>query len=832
MSENLNYPYLLAVHTLCIDGQLHQNELRFLQSLARNIGIDAMTDAAAEQILSQADNHLSLNSVLQQITPDQRHRALSLAALAAQFDGALDRTEQKLLEQLRLQWRVSDELFAQTQDLARKEAQRFIANLKTTNRDAVSTGAKVLSGFEAVLGKAVVDRVVSTLGTESLKARIQDFRIEALLSGPKYDKAIEECREVGLRDIEVADACLHATANALQEVCVALDSKIAEIDAQIGNKPAQAAREALRSMKDDRAEIERVINQEVQEFHELQIKKRRAMNFYTIAFMGRSKAGKSTLHAVVTGGGWDQIGVGRQNTTRLNRVYEWQNIRIIDTPGIATPGGEELEKVAESIIDEADLICFVVTNNNQQTSEFEFLKHLRNKGKPLLVLLNVKEDLSHPVRLKRFLEKPDQAFSDDKDRLGGHIDRIRRDASEHYGTSNFPIIPVQLLAAQIAQQQPDHEHAETLMKASRLQHFLDSVRLSLLDEGLLRRSQNLLGSTVADIDRPCRDIKSRSEFYLEFSKQIRDRAEESTRRLKKAQEDHARKLEQDLRGVFAELQREVPDFAEDHWDDSEGSLNEAWSDELHRFGMEQKINGAQEKAIAAFSDDMKDLLAEVNQEINLQRKLSYTSKALDKQDSSVWFGKTLQWGSGLAGLGIAVAALANWWNPAGWVWGAVAVVGFIASLFESKSSKRRKAVSKISGALESQIEKQERQIVEAALKHFKEQCHAGAEAVQDYFRLSSGGLSFVGQTLARGAESLQMQSSILNTHFAARILDFAGNTRSESSAQALRAQILRVRRKVGECINIDVSPKMRTPKDLNLIEAVIQEKITLQKDGA
>lgn len=832
MSNDLNYPYLLAVHILCVDGQLHQNELLFLKSLAQKIGVDPTTEAAAELILAQADQHLGLDVVLQRIDPDQRPCALSLAALAAQFDGVLDRTEQELLEQLRLQWKINDELFAQMQDLACKEAQRLITDLKTTSRSEVSTGAKVLSGLEAVLGKTVVDRVVSTLGTVSLKERIQDYRIEALLAGPMYDKAISECRDVGLRDIEVADICLDATAKALQKIGVELDIKIAEINAQISDKPAQAAREALRSMMEDRAEVEHVIKHELQGFQELQIKKRRAMNFYTIAFMGRSKAGKSTLHAVLTGGGWDQIGVGRQNTTRLNRVYEWHNIRIIDTPGIATPGGEALEKVAESIIDEADLICFVVTNNNQQTSEFEFLKQLRNKGKPLLVLLNVKEDLSHPVRLKRFLDKPDQAFSEEKDRLGGHIDRIRRDAAEHYGTSMFPIIPVQFLAAQIAQQQPDHEHAETLMKASRLQHFLDSVRLSLLDEGLLRRSQNLLGSTVADIERPCRDLKTRSEFYLDFSRQIRDRAQESDLRLKKAQEDQARQLEQDLRSVFAALQREVPDFAEDHWDDSESNLNEAWSDEIRRFSIEKKINGAQEKAVSAFSDDMKDLLAEVNQEINLQRRLSYTSKALDEQDSSVWFGKTLQWGSGLAGLGITVAALANWWNPAGWVWGAIAVVGFIASLFESKTSKRRKAVSKISSALESQIEKQEKQIVEAASKHFEEQCLAGAAAVQDYFRLSAGGLSFVGQTLERGAETLLKQSSILNTHFAARILDIAGDTPSESSAQALRAQIHEVRRKVGESIDIEVSSKLKTPKNLKIIESVIQERITLQKSGA
>ncbi|MGN5010877.1 GTPase [Aeromonas veronii] len=830
--DNLNYPYLLAVHTVCVDGQLHQNELYLLQLLARGVGVDPATEAAAALILSQSDQHLSLDIVIQRIDVDKRLYALSLALQAAQFDGAIDRTEQNLLVRLRQQWKIGDDLFTSMHELACKEAQRLLADLRTCTHDEVSIGAKVFGGLEAVLGKTVVDRVISALGAESFKERIHGYRIEALLSGPKYDKAIEKCREVGLHDIEVADACLQATAKALQEIGVELDSKIAEINAKIGDKPAQAAREALRSMKGDRTEIERMINHEVQEFQELQLKKHRAMNFYTIAFMGRSKAGKSTLHAVVTGGGWDQIGVGRQNTTRLNRVYEWHNIRIIDTPGIATPGGEDLGKVAESVIDEADLICFVVTNNNQQTTGFEFLKQLRKKGKPLLVLLNVKVDLSNPVRLKRFLNNPDQPFSNDKDQLGGHIDRIRRDAAEHYGTSNFPIIPVQLLAAQIAQQQPDHEHSETLMKASRLQHFLDSVRLSLLDEGLLRRSQNLLGSTVADIERPCRDLKVRSDFYLDFSRQIRERAHESSLRLTKAQADHLRQLEQELRGVFAALQKEVADFAEDHWDDSKSDLNEAWTDEIRRFGMEKRINFAQEKALAAFSEDMKDLLTEVNQEINLQRKISFSSTKLDEQNSSVWFQKTLQWGSGLASLGLGALALANIWNPGGWVMAGVALIGVIASLFESKASKRRKAVAKISNALETNIEKQEKQIVDAALKNFSEQCQVGAATVQNYFQLSADGLAFVGQTLDRGAGILQKQGGILNTHFAARILDFAGRFPSESSAQDLRSQIHEVRRKVGERIDIQVSSKVNTPRNLDSIEFVIQEKITLQRTGA
>jgi GTPase SAR1 family protein len=828
MSNGLNYPYLLAAHTVCVNGQLHQNELKLLQWLAKKLDVDAKTETAAKFILAQADEHLDLENILNCITPEQQPIALSMAMLASYFDGVLDRTEQRLLERIKQQWLVSDDLYTQIQELAQKEAQRLIADLKTAARSEISSGAKVLNSLEAVLGQGVVDRVLGTLGTASIKERIQDYRIEALLSGPAYDKAIDECRDVGLRDIAVADICLQETAQTLKQIGVELNSKIAEIQAQIGGKPAQAAREALRSMHDDCAEIDHLINQELQELQELQTKKRRAMNFYTIAFMGRSKAGKSTLHAVVTGGGWNQIGVGRQNTTRLNRVYEWHNIRIIDTPGIATPGGEGLEKVAESIIDEADLICFVVTNNNQQASEFEFLKQLRNKGKPLLMLLNVKEDLSHPVRLKRFLEKPEQAFSDNKDRLGGHIDRIRRDAAEHYGTSNFPIIPVQLLAAQIAQQQPEHEHAETLMKASRLQHFLDSVRLSLLDEGLLRRSQNLLGSTVADIEHLFHDLKARSDFYLNFSTQIRDRAAESTQRLRKAQEDHTRQLEQDLRAVFAALQREVPDFAEDHWDDSETQLNNAWTEEIRRFGMEKKIQNAQEKAVVAFSSDITDLLDEVGRELILNRRLIFNTDTLSEQDSSAWAQQASKWGGGILGIVGAVLVLNS--NPVGWVVTGISIVlGILSAIFESKASKRRKAVAKISSSLESQIEKQEKQIVETALKHFRDQCTAGAAAVQDYFSLSADGLAFVGQALGRGAEMLQTQSNILNTHFAARILDFAGNAPSESSAQKLRAQIREVHRKVGERIDINVSDGIHPPNNLSDIELVIQEKINLQQ---
>ena len=306
---------------------------------------------------------------------------------------------------------------------------------------------------------------------------------------------------------------------------------------------------------------------------------------------------------------------------------------------------------------------------------------------------------------------------------------------------------------------------------------------------------------------------------------------ESAQRLKKTHEDNARQLGQDIRIAFGELQRHVHDFAEEHWDDSESSLNDAWVNEVKRFGMDKKILAAQEQAILCFSTEINDLLEEVGRELTLERRFASSTAKLYEQDSSVWLGKTLKWGSGLAGLGMTVFALANWWNPAGWVWAVVGFVGFISSLFESKASKQRKAVSKISVTLESQLEKQKAQILQTALKNFREQCTAGEVAVLDYFNQSADGLTIVGQALARGSATLEAQVSILNTHFAARILDFANGSPSEPSVHALRAQIRNVRRKIGEHIDIDVSPKVQSLNNLNIIESVIQETITLQKVG-
>lgn len=71
-----------------------------------------------------------------------------------------------------------------------------------------------------------------------------------------------------------------------------------------------------------RGSFNEIIDNSLTSNREVLDKKRRNIRYFTIAFMGRTKAGKSTLHKVITQQETDDIGVGKLRTTRYNRSWE------------------------------------------------------------------------------------------------------------------------------------------------------------------------------------------------------------------------------------------------------------------------------------------------------------------------------------------------------------------------------------------------------------------------------------------------------------------------------------------------------------------------------
>lgn len=260
-----------------------------------------------------------------------------------------------------------------------------------------------IQGVDSVFSRAIVDNLVE-IAPKSIGQQIEQLRQEILLARPDYDEAIQRCAIIANEDYQYAEPALRSTDATLHKLGNNIKTATAEIEQKTRNKgQATTAKEVAKQLENSRRSLTAEIIKEIGNVRESLRAKQRALNHFSIAFMGKTKAGKSTLHAIITNEGWEAIGVGKQRTTRLNWVYEWKNIRIIDTPGIGAPNGKTDEEIARSVIDESDIICYVVTNDSIQEPEFSFLKVLKEKAKPLIILLNVKHNLRDPRRLENFL---------------------------------------------------------------------------------------------------------------------------------------------------------------------------------------------------------------------------------------------------------------------------------------------------------------------------------------------------------------------------------------------------------------------------------------------
>ena len=117
-------------------------------------------------------------------------------------------------------------------------------------------------------------------------------------------------------------------------------------------------------------------------------------------------------------------------------------------------------------------------------------------------MLNIKKNLRGDERLARFLRNPEQLFKKDGESgLNGHINRIKIYTAKQDYNSRFDIIPVMLLAAQISREEKHEKRSKDLLRLSRIGDFLDSIRMSVVDHGSIRRSQTFLGSTAFPIEK-------------------------------------------------------------------------------------------------------------------------------------------------------------------------------------------------------------------------------------------------------------------------------------------------------------------------------------------
>ena len=388
-NDKLDYGLLLIAHLICADGQIHIQEARALQSLSQELGSTKVTQYALEAILSKNPEAPTVYVLANKVLPGQQIETLKQLLAIACIDDYLAPVEASFIGGVAKLWDISEAEVKRLQ-LSAKQAQRA-QSVSDTEQDDLSMGAQILKGAESLLSRALVKRLTD-IAPKSLGRQVHKLQQEILLAGPEYDAAIDRCARVAQKDYEVANRELKSARQTLKLLREDLQDVLDQLSSQIiKGSGGKTLSEVISQLEATRQELDDKTAQELENIQAALKAKHRSLNHFTIAFMGRTKAGKSTLHATITGEGWDAIGVGMQRTTRLNRVYDWKNIRIIDTPGIGAPEGESDEAIAKSVVDESDVICYVVTDDSIQETEFEFMSVLRERTKPLIVLLNVKK---------------------------------------------------------------------------------------------------------------------------------------------------------------------------------------------------------------------------------------------------------------------------------------------------------------------------------------------------------------------------------------------------------------------------------------------------------
>jgi GTP-binding protein EngB required for normal cell division len=808
---------------VCADQQIHSEESKALRELAMQISASQRTLAEMEKILAQDENHLSVEDLARNVSPGEQSEAMSQMLAIAYVDGFCSALEREMAEQVARIWNwPAGEVQRQLAEAGAFSDTRFIGEHNQQQKPSI--GARFLKGADSLLSRALVDNVAKLTGSEQ---KVEQIRREILLTGPEYDEAIRQCAVIADEDYKFAELALKSADKALSKLEKNIQGAIKDIKHKTGGKDqATTAKEVAKQLEDTRNSLSAEIIKEIKSVRESLRAKERALNHFSITFMGRTKAGKSTVHAIVTDDGWDAIGVGKQRTTRLNRVYEWKNIRIIDTPGIGAPGGKSDEEIAKSIIDESDVICYVVTNDSIQESEFAFLRLLKEKAKPLIILLNVKNNLRDSRRLEHFLKNPDKLFEmDGQSGLGGHIERIRRYAQEHYANDYFDIVPVMLLAAQLSRE-PEHEKKKKeLFEASRMQDFLDSIRVSLVNHGAIRRSQTLLGSTVGAINNPYQWVNQQALVYEKLAQTLKNKREAIQNDIQKAAKDAREYLRQQIERIFQDAINAIPSFAEDHWNSNEIAMKLGWEQKLKALRFEKRLKIAYEETSKKFNKEVQEVLEEIGNELQLISQLGSSDFSFTEQDSNN-FRDFVRIGGGL--LGIAGTIIALFVAPPVGIAIAIGtgVFSMMTGMFKSKDEKRREAVINISTSLETQLNTHRQRTLQQAERDFGKYSDSVTTNINIYFEELIAGLDAIATHLERAKKKLSGIENYLNRAYAKRIIDWCAEKYETMTDECINQIIATVERDLGRNMKIVTKSKVQQLKSLEDIKHILQEDIS------
>ncbi len=631
----------------------------------------------------------------------------------------------------------------------------------------------------------------------------------------EYLAAIEDCRRVARDDFETVKPIVDSVVEKGRAFYSNLDYKL--------KNSVHFHPEVTEALTTFSKAIEEEIFAQAVDYRREFAKKESAAEDFTISLIGRTKAGKSTLRAVLTGEGRENIGTGAQRTTRINDIYEWNHLRIIDTPGIDAGSDDtrEDQAIAEKVIGESDVICYIAASDGLPKNAREFAVNIAKRNKPVIVLLNYKNNIGTESRMQRFLRDPDAwRQNENANSIEGYFGPIKRLAKEEGVEALISYQTVFLFADLLSKDEAFAPYSKTLSEHSGVNAFLAKLKDAVVNKGKLLRSKTIIDDTIVE----CRTWLQKTDALISPIDGIRVSMEEerssTEKKLRRAQKRLSESTEHALRDAFNNLATiEANNFAEIHYLDR-SKLSAAWNDYCNEIGFSDRIQKIIEDNYGAFAEEIASIMNDVFEDIQFVFSMKPVSGLKTKLSFNVPFRELFRFlgaGTGVAG---AIVLIIMESNPIGWALtiGGI-VISFIASFFKKKADRQKEAKKKLYGKINSTITEAADKQIPDLLKKIEEYSEAAVKKVLDQYDNLIKGLRFTSDYSEDLISNMELDINELNIKFAQRILEFVYGRHIDVQA---------VERDFGKTMTVYIGEPLNEPKAaLKKVNGLLNERIRI-----
>jgi GTP-binding protein EngB required for normal cell division len=634
---------------------------------------------------------------------------------------------------------------------------------------------RALRRADRLFGQPRMDGWAELLGQ---KLRLRRWRRETFFNNKAYAHSLQEMHRLTLQLMPLTQDVLQQATSALTDLQQGFQRITTGLVA--GELPKESQEQLASLLASVRKQLYGPIQNNLDGLRNDLLAKQRSLNRFCMAAVGRTKAGKSTVIATLTGRDQAAKGDGGQGFTRYNRAYTYCGIRLIDTPGIGAAGGqgessqqaeERDSQVARSIFPETDLVCFVMDSDSTTPCARELIQQLHHRGKAFIIILNVKAatqgglDLCQQRLDAKFAREGEQSIS-------GNIAAIRRDLSGVLGVQPaeaVPIIPIHAISAfKATYSVQDPEEKEAWRDLSRVDVFLEQLDQLITDRAPMLRVRTLRDNPRRELERIATDLEGLAQSLQDQAKVFGNTEESALKQVAEIFGDLDRSLIGRLDELFKKLEAEATTFSNDNFRRNGSEIERRWRRALERFDLNKKLEDELTWLKSEMAEKLNELQADILARlqfqagaVNMRHRLEFGFD-IEFEES---LRSNLRLGFKVAGLAIGVVGFVL--GIAAWPVGLLAVaIGFVPAIIDHFSPNREDRRRKARNDLESKLLEMLKNPRSQVLDQFQDILSQARDQVSDALQQSLGGsrlalLAFHDQ-LQKTQTDLQQQAQRLS----------------------------------------------------------------------